>query len=529
MMPIPALEFSHNSELQAPSFYLGAIEAFGALVTQLESQQSHQMNLKELEDQILVNGLEALRLALQAHVNERAASTTVKGPVIGADWIERTQMHQHTRAVETIFGTIQVSRTGYGEQGLPSLHPLDASFNLPAGRYSHAVQYRAAETTTKNSFDEVVAEINQYTGAHLPKRQAEQIAAHTAQDFDAFYAQREVSRDQTPDTSPILVLTTDGKGVPMRKADLRQATRKAAETRQPHYQHRRSKGEKSGSKRMSTVAAVYTVAPFIRTPEQVVGELHPSERALPVMRPRPENKRVWASLEHPPEAVISQAFDEARRRDPQREKRWCAVVDGNELQLELLKCAAKDHQVELTIALDLIHVTEYLWDAARAFHAERDPAAEEWVSQRLLEILRGKSSLVAAGMRRSATKLKLTEKQRVPVDKCAAYLLKYRPYLHYDRYLAAGLPIASGVIEGACRYLVKDRMEKTGARWSLESAEAVLRLRALRASGDFDEYWQFHLQREYERQHASKYADRIVPELRSNRIANGSHLRLVKG
>jgi hypothetical protein len=527
MMPIPALEFSHNSESQAPSFYLGAIEAFGVLVTKLESQQAHQMNLKELEDLILVNGFEALRLALQAHVNERAASTTVQGPVIGADRIERTQIHQHTQAKETIFGTILVTRAGYGEPGLASLHPLDASFNLPDDRYSHAVRYRTAEAVTKSSFDEVIAEINKYTGAQLPKRQAEQIVRRSAQDFDQFYAQREVSPDEVRESSPILVLTIDGKGVPMRKADLREATRKAAETRQPHYQHRRSKGEKSGSKRMSTVAAVYTVAPFMRTPEQVVGELHPSERALPVTRPRPEDKRVWASLEHPPEAVISQAFEEARRRDPQREKRWCAVVDGNELQLELLKCAAKDYQVELTIALDLIHVTEYLWDAARAFHAERDPAAEEWVSQRLLEILRGKSSLVAAGMRRSATKLKLAKKQRLPVDKCAAYLLKYRPYLHYDQYLAAGLPIASGVIEGACRYLVKDRMEKTGARWGLESAEAVLRLRALRASGDFDEYWHFHLQKEYERQHVCRYADGIVPELRPNRIANGSHLRLV--
>lgn len=528
-MPTPAPQFSHNSEPQTPPFYLGAIEAFGALVTKLESKQAHRMNLKELEDQVLIDGFEVLRLALQSHVNERVATTTVNDPVIGADLLERTQLCQQTRDVETIFGTIKVSRTGYGEQGLESLHPVDASFNLPTDRYSHAVRYRAAEAAAKNSFDEVVAEINKYTGAHLPKRQAEQIVTRSAQDFDQFYGQREVSEDQMRESSPVLVLTTDGKGVPMRKADLREATRKAAETRQPHYKHRRSKGEKSGSKRMSTVAAVYTIAPFIRTPEQIVGELRPSEHALPVTRPRPEDKRVWASLKHPPEAVISQAFEEAMRRDPQCEKRWCALVDGAELQLELLKCAAKDHQVDLTIVLDLIHVTEYLWDAARAFHAERAPAAEEWVSERLLEILRGKSSLVAAGMRRSATLLKMTKKRRVPVDKCAGYLLKYRPYLRYDQYLAAGLPIATGVIEGACRYLVKDRMEKTGARWSLEGAEAVLRLRALRASGDFDEYWELHLQKEYERQHVSRYADGKVPELRPNRVSKGSHLRLVTG
>ena len=105
----------------------------------------------------------------------------------------------------------------------------------------------------------------------------------------------------------------------------------------------------------------------------------------------------------------------------------------------------------------------------------------------------------------------LSAQEREPVDTCAQYLLKHTPYLHYDEYLAAGLPIASGVIEGACRYLVRDRMELTGARWRLQSAEAVLRLRALRSSGDFDEYWAFHEAREYERNHAAQYADGKPP------------------
>lgn len=308
-MPAPALQFSPNSPSPAPSFYLGAIEAFGALVTKLESKQAHQMGLKELEDLIQVVGTEALRLALQSHVNERAATTTVTDSGIGADLLERTQAHQHTRAVETIFGTIQVARTGYGEQGLASLHPLDASLNLPKDRYSHAVWYRTADAVAKNSFDEVVADIDKYTGAHLPKRQAEEITRHSARRFDEFYAQREVTPGQVRESSSLLVLTSDGKGVSMHKTDLRPATRKAAETRQSVYHHRRSKGEKSGSKRMSTVASVYTVVPFIRTPEQIAGELHPFDRAdqaLPASRPRPENKRVWASLKHSPETVIGQ-------------------------------------------------------------------------------------------------------------------------------------------------------------------------------------------------------------------------------
>jgi hypothetical protein len=280
---------------------------------------------------------------------------------------------------------------------------------------------------------------------------------------------------------------------------------------------------------MSTVAAVYTIEPFIRTPEQIVRELAPVHEAPPP-RPRPEDKRVWASVKHPPETIINQAFEEAERRDPKHSKEWIALVDGNETQLDFLRLAAKDYGVELVIILDLIHVLEYLWKAAWAFHFAGDAAAESWVGERLAEILRGRSSSVAAGMRRGATLRDLSDSQRAPIDDCADYLLKYREFLHYDRYLAKGYPIATGVIEGACRYLVKDRMEKTGARWSLEGAEAVLKLRSLRASGDFDEYWDFHLQQEYKRNHEARYEKGQAPKPQSvsGNAPKGSHLRLVK-
>lgn len=501
------------------------------LVTKLQSSPAQSLKLHQLENLLLTDGFEVFRRLLQAHIDERVATTTINEPVIGADLKQRTHQRLQTREVETLVGTITITRSGYGKRGVQSLHPFDASLNLPLERYSHSVRRRAVEIASKDSFDDLVAEINQNTAAHLPKRQAEQIVTRGAQDFESFYRQLEVKAEAGQASGQLLVLTTDGKGVPMRKADLREQTRKLSESRQPHLKHRRSKGEKPASKRMSTVAAVYNVEPFVRTPEQITGELRPSPQALPVERPRPEQKRVWASVKHPPEEVIRQAFEEATRRDPQHNKRWCALVDGNEFQLGLLECGAEEYKADLTIVLDVIHVTEYLWKAAWALHPERDPEAEQWVSQHLLEILRGNSSLVAAGIRRSATLRNLTAKQRQPIDKCADYLLKYREYLRYDQYLAAGLPIATGVIEGACRYLVKDRMEKTGARWSLDGAEAVLRLRALKASGDLDHYWQFHLQQEYERQHKTHYADGNVPALvpLPNRSGNGSHLRLVKG
>ncbi len=312
----------------------------------------------------------------------------------------------------------------------------------------------------------------------------------------------------------------------MRRADLRDATRQLATARQHKLAHRRSRGEKTGVKRMGTVAAVYTTEPFNRTAEGILAELRPEEGVIAPRHPRPEGKRVWASVEHPPQAVIRQAFDQAERRDPERTKRWCALVDGSCHQLRDLRVVARDYGVQVTNVLDFIHVCEDVWGAAWTFYREGDPAAEVWVRKRLLEILRGRSSLVAAGLRRSATRRSLSQQARAPLERCANYLLKNGAYLRYDEYLKAGLPIATGVIEGACRHLVKDRMELTGARWCLTGAEAVLRLRSLRSSGDFDQYWEFHLQQEHERHHRKRYAEGEIPELEASAKVDASNRRL---
>jgi hypothetical protein len=278
---------------------------------------------------------------------------------------------------------------------------------------------------------------------------------------------------------------------------------------------------------MATVAAVYTIDPLYRAPEDLIAEEGGGKNQ--VTRPRPEQKRVWASLKKEPEQVIADAFDEANRRDPRHEKHWIALVDGNNTQIDILKRMAKARGVKLTIIVDIVHVIEYLWKAGRAFHPESGPELECWVRHRLLAVLNGKASLMAGGMRRSATRKGLDKKTREPVDTCATYLINKSPYLHYDQYLSQGFPIATGVIEGACRHLVKDRLEITGAKWRLPSAEAVLRLRALRSSKDFDEYWAFHEACEYKRNHQDLYADGVVPRTsKAHTQSSRDHLKVIK-
>jgi len=486
----------------------------------LQSRESMTIKHSELERWIEKEGREVMRQLLQAHLDLRGPAAAVEA-VRDADQCERPIQRLHERSLATVFGTVTVERFGYRSEGQESLHPVDGELNLPVERYSLELRRRVAEQAAKSSFEETQQALAATTGSAVPKRQVEELVvrAGNAEDFDQFYATLTPAEGPSGD---LQVITSDGKGVVMRREDLREATKKAAERSRHKLGKRLSRGEKRNRKRMATVAAVYNIAPFVRTPEQIAGEMAPVHAAERTPRPRPEHKRVWASLEKSPEQVIEEEFQEGERRDPEHKKKWVAVVDGNAEQLRLLHTLARRHGVALTIVLDIIHVVEYLWKAAYVFHAQATPEAEQWVSERLLQILKGRAGYVAGGIARSATRRRIGRTKRKAADNCVRYLLRHKAYLHYDKYLAAGFPIASGVIEGACRHLVCDRMDVTGARWSLKGAEAVLRLRALRSSGDFDEYWRFHEARELERNHLARYGDGRLPRTRN------AHLTVVK-
>jgi hypothetical protein len=485
-------------------------EVFEGLKKRLSGREALKMTHGELERLLDEDGRELLRCLLQDHLDLRGPGEA-EGKVVGASGVLRTQARLRTRHLKTVFGTVEVGRLGYSARDADTLFPKDAELNLPAGMYSHELQRRVVAEVIKTSFDQAGEAVDSTTGTTVPKRQLEEIAVAAAEDFTAFYeAQGTQSKEEAIETGELLVTTTDAKGIVMRTEDLREATRKAAEQRTHKMTKRLSRGEKRNGKRMAQVASVYTVPPFARSPEDIVKELDlarvkEEREAPPPRRPRPEDKRVWASVVEDPAQVICAMFEEARRRDPSGTKKWVTLVDGNMSQLRLIKAEARRQGVAPTIIVDIIHVLEYLWKAAFALHGEGSAGTERWVSERLLELLRGRSSDVAAGMRRSATLRKMKAADRAAIDDCADYLLKYRQYLRYDVYLAAGMPIATGVIEGACRHLIKDRMDITGARWGLEGAEAIVRLRSLRSSGDLEEYWRFHERAELRRNHLDRF------------------------
>jgi hypothetical protein len=204
--------------------------------------------------------------------------------------------------------------------------------------------------------------------------------------------------------------------------------------------------------------------------------------------------------------VVAAAFAEADRRDPHYQRTWIALADGNKDQIRQVRAQAAARGIHVTIVIDVIHVTEYLWDAAWCWFPEASPDAGPWVRDRVAAILDGRALQVAAALRDAAATAQLSAAKHKAAARTAGYLEAKAPWLDYPQALANGWPISTGVIEGACRHLVKDRMGITGARWGIQTAEAILQLRALHANGDFDDYWSYHLHRERERNHPHSYA-----------------------
>jgi len=502
--------FLPSDHIQTPfggtfKYFESASEKFLELTQRLRSSETMGMRHSELENLITVDGRELLRRMFEEHLRLRGEGD-VGTPVIGADGVVRSHKRLRKRVLTTVFGDVAVERIGYSCRGQDSLFPKDAGLNLPTDSYSHGMRKLVAREVAKSSFDDAVDSVFHITGVLIPKRTSEALAQKAAQDFESFY-DAEASPEVVDKASdlPLLILTSDGKGIVMRQEDLTEETRRKAERSQQKLKKRRSKGEKANRKRMATVASVYAIDIHKRTAEDVLGEIHSQKNTK--KPPKAVAKRVWASVEQSANDVLGSLLKEANLRDPHHEKKWVFLVDGCRHQLRRIRKHARNSDLELTIVLDIIHVIEYLWKAARALNPEASSQTEQWVTQRLRGILAGNANHVAAGMRRSATLRELPPSAREPVDRCAQYLLNNKKYLRYDKYLEDGLPIATGVIEGACRHLVKDRMDLTGARWSLVGAEAVLKLRSLKSSGDFERYWQHHENQEYFRNHHNLYVD----------------------
>jgi len=467
-------------------------EAFAQAEEWLAGPEAAGLELAGLEEELAVRGREIQRRLLQDHLSARAAAEPRLARVTGPDGIARTRSETgHGRGLSSIFGPVTASRIAYRAPGVPNVHPADEQLRLPRGRHSPGLAEMAAYGSAGGSLAAACQLVRARTGCKLGTRQCQELVRAAAADFEGYYASRP---RPAPGPGQVLVTSCDAKGVRMRPGQLRPRTERAARAAVPKQDGRLSQGEVATHKRMAAAGAVYAIDPAPRTPADITG---PGPR-----RPGPAARHKWltASVTATTAQVAAAMFAEADRRDPAHQAAWIALADGNKDQIAQIRAQAAARGITVTIICDLIHVTEHLWDAAWSFHPKASPQAGPWVRARITALLDGgpgAAAAIAAALRQAAAGL--GRARRATANRTAAYLEAKAPHLDYPAALANGWPIATGVIEGACRHLVKDRMDITGARWGVTTAEAILQLRALIINDDFDAYWDWHLDREHER------------------------------
>ena len=499
----------------------------------LAAEAGRAVTLEAMEALVWERGRELLCGLVQLSLDAQAEREVRLPAVTGADGVPRACAERgHSRTVVTRLGEVAVSRIGYRSKikKVPALFPRDAVLNLPPRGYSWALQQLAEMFCRSVSFEQGHEFVAAATGVSVGRRQLEQIMVAAASDAERFcqdldraavlqagqQQQQEEEEEEEEEGQekglPPLGISADGKGVAMRPEARRPETaRKAAGRPGQAFARRLGTGQKSGSKRIAETGAVFDVLPpdgeqGPRTPEQIMGRA-PGQPAPD--GPRAANRWYIADITASCAETIAALFDHAERRDPGHARTWIALVDGANHQIDVITAEAARRDVTITILIDFIHVIGYLRKAAWCFHPARDPAAGDWVTAQGLAILHGRTPEVIARIEAAAAAdppRPGSEHAKI-IRTTLTYLRNKQPYLDYPRALANGWPIATGVIEGACRHLVQDRMGITGARWGLEGAQAMLWLRAINASGDHDAYWDWHIQQEHQRNHLSRYQD----------------------
>jgi hypothetical protein len=461
------------------------------------------MSLEQLEQRVVEGVRELGRGVLQHALDARAAAEVRLAGVTGADGVARTRAGRgHARTIVTVLGPVRVRRIGYRarEKGVRALFPADAVLNLPRRRYSGRLQQLAVMFTQAGSYEQARRFVRAATGVSVGTRQLAQITAEAAADAAGFQPALPAGQRAGP-----LALSPDAKGVAMLPGALRRRGAKAPGQRVRNFGKRRGTGEK-GHKRMAQAGCVFDVVPpgTPRTPEQILARPpgQPPPRA-----PEAAGKWYTADITAGCAETIAALFGQAGRRDPGHDRTWIALAGGDNHQIGQIQDQAAARGVPVTILVDFVHVQEYLWKAAWCFHAPRDPAIEAWVTAQELDIRHGRVAWVTARITAlaAAHPPRPGSEHAKIIAKTLAYLASKQPYLDYPRALAQGWPIATGVIEGACRHLIGDRMGITGARWSTGGAQAILSLRAITASGDPDAYWNHHIKQERQRNHLSRY------------------------
>ncbi len=466
--------------------FLKAKKEFESMISLAKQAASTGVWVHHVEADLWEGMLRMGRHILQGYVD--AQGTGDLGPTLEYEGQTLNRLEGlFDRRYVSIFGELRVSRTVYGTRLTQKFEmiPLDARLGFPESDFSYVLQEWDQSLCVNNSFDTSRKQIQRILKLGQTLGSLEQMTRSMGEDVGAFHDAQPVPSPDQEDS--LLVLTADGKGVPMRRDPKQDA---------PAPSGRLKKGQKAGKKREACVGGVYTVEPFVRTADDVVDEV--LRKKSKEKRPVPKNKQLRAALTQEidgqevkgKEQIFSWFAEQVQTRNKYGTKPIVCVMDGARSLWTMLA----RYVGGVICILDIYHALEYLWLAAYCFFPDGSDEAEAFVTERLRRILEGKVGYVIGGLKQMGTKGNLNKSKRTQLAKVLTYFENNRRFMKYDEYLASGYPIGSGVVEGACRHLVKDRMEGTGMRWRVAGAQAMLNLRAVFLNDDWDSFQQYRIE-----------------------------------
>jgi len=463
-------------------------------------REAQGMEIGEVERRLLSLVMAIGRTALEEFVAEKGTGNAGK-EVTGAHGNRLPYVRDRSCIYRSIFGTISIRRAYYHTEGSPGVFPLDGELNLPERGYSYLVQEFSSRLAVTMSYEDAQEILSSFFPAKVPIRSMESIVSDLCEEVDRFYEKK-----TTPVVRPdavVTVATVDKKGVVIRKPNEDQAGSQAP-PKNP---------EKPGKKKMATVISTYLTQRHVRTVEDLLNDVSDDGRSD--TKPRPQNKLTWGSLIDGPENTVARLKKFVDQRLPKGNELVC-LLDG-ERSLWALVYA---YFPAAFFVLDIFHVLEHLGRAALCFYDEGSPQARAFVTERLRMLLQGKAGRMIGGLKQMLSKHELSGAQKHCLEQVIGYLERNRKHMRYEICLAKGFPIGSGVIEGACRNLINDRLELTGMSWTIQGAESVMRLRAIHINKDWNPFWAYR--RQSERRRLYGLEDSCCSEIRDQELLSAA-------
>jgi len=406
----------------------------------------------------------------------------------------------HGRGVTSVSGPVQVSRMAYRDRREPNLYPAGARQVLPDDPYSLGMRALAAFRLAGGGSGQAQEVIEARTGVKAGRAQLTGLAEDLAARTGDFCSQRARDAEEDLPATDVIMMQGGGKGIAMRP------------------EHRRNAGKEDGTrpgiKKMAEIVAVAGFTPAVREPEDIAA---PPARRQAHPGPKARDKRVPASVTESIEDMIAAASGEAGRRDPQRVRQRVFLADGNKQQITAIEAQAAQRGLKVPVLIDYIHVSGHPGKAAAALHPGDPAAAGQRAGGQLLRVLHGRAKAAAAALASVAAKTRDAPRTRhldlTDMDRAVTCLTNNHRHMKYGKAPEKGWPIATGMIEGACRLVIEDRSGITGARWSPDGAEVILKLRAAVVNGDLDDYMRYCKERYRDEHHLARYDEDTIEHL----------------